>query len=268
MSPKKKISILGCGWLGIPLAESLLSKGYSVKGSTTTKSKLPLLKSKGIQPFLIQLDSNSNVQDFFESQILVISIPPQACLYLPNFLSQTNYELLEEVIFISSTSVYGSQSGTFSEKDLCHPESPSGKILLETEKTLSQQNFFKLRILRCGGLVGPGRHPGKFFKNAESQGGVELVDQPINLIHQKDVIGIITQVIESNLSDPTQIFNVVSDHHPQKISFYQKMFEKVGRDPGLIRPSKEPSVNRVISGEKLKTELGYSFFYPDLSLAF
>lgn len=29
------VSILGCGWLGLPLAEQLLAEGYSVKGSTT-----------------------------------------------------------------------------------------------------------------------------------------------------------------------------------------------------------------------------------------
>ena len=37
---REKISILGCGWLGLPLAKSLLAKGYKIKGSTTSESKL------------------------------------------------------------------------------------------------------------------------------------------------------------------------------------------------------------------------------------
>ena len=54
----KKISILGCGWLGLPLAKSLLSKSYEVKGSTTSESKIDLLKNAGISPFQIQLEEN------------------------------------------------------------------------------------------------------------------------------------------------------------------------------------------------------------------
>jgi len=44
----KQIAVLGCGWLGFPLAISLIEKGYLVKGSTTSESKLSDLKSKGI----------------------------------------------------------------------------------------------------------------------------------------------------------------------------------------------------------------------------
>ncbi|WP_321539617.1 NAD(P)-binding domain-containing protein [Flavobacterium piscinae] len=47
----KQISILGCGWLGMPLAKHLLQKGYSIKGSTTTETKLELLQNEGITPF-------------------------------------------------------------------------------------------------------------------------------------------------------------------------------------------------------------------------
>ena len=47
---RKKIAILGCGWLGLPLAKSLLSKGYKVKGSTTSESKLEILENAGVLP--------------------------------------------------------------------------------------------------------------------------------------------------------------------------------------------------------------------------
>src|SRR6187431_2709971 len=83
-----KISLLGCGWLGFPLAKALLSNGLSVKGSTTSESKLSILKSSGIDPFLItlseverSLDSksmNDDIQSFLDgSETLIINIPPQ-----------------------------------------------------------------------------------------------------------------------------------------------------------------------------------------------
>jgi 3-hydroxyisobutyrate dehydrogenase-like beta-hydroxyacid dehydrogenase len=48
-----KISILGCGWLGLPLAKVLVKNGFSVKGSTTTQDKILVLKQLGVDPFLI-----------------------------------------------------------------------------------------------------------------------------------------------------------------------------------------------------------------------
>ena len=38
------ISILGCGWLGKPLAVSFLEDGFSVKGSTTSEEKIDILE--------------------------------------------------------------------------------------------------------------------------------------------------------------------------------------------------------------------------------
>ena len=55
----KHISLLGCGWLGLPLAKALLTNDFYVKGSTTSEEKLSTLKSFGIDPFLIALDSKS-----------------------------------------------------------------------------------------------------------------------------------------------------------------------------------------------------------------
>ncbi len=37
---KQNISILGCGWLGKPLALKLNKKGCHIKGSTTSDDKL------------------------------------------------------------------------------------------------------------------------------------------------------------------------------------------------------------------------------------
>ncbi|NJN77323.1 MAG: hypothetical protein HC803_02520 [Saprospiraceae bacterium] len=78
-----RISIIGCGWLGLPLGEFLVQKGYEVKGSTTTKDKLETIGNKGIKPFLINLETVINektdlafANDFFNTDLLYINIPP------------------------------------------------------------------------------------------------------------------------------------------------------------------------------------------------
>lgn len=77
----EKISILGCGWLGLPLAKSLLSKGFSVKGSTTSLEKMSTLKNTGIDAFQIALSENEisgKIDSFLSnSEILIIDIPPK-----------------------------------------------------------------------------------------------------------------------------------------------------------------------------------------------
>ena len=38
-----KIAIIGCGWLGLPLAKKLIKENFIVKGSTTSKEKISVL---------------------------------------------------------------------------------------------------------------------------------------------------------------------------------------------------------------------------------
>ena len=62
-----QISILGCGWLGLPLAKSLLQNGFSIKGSTTSLKKIFPLQSAGITPFLVRLEEHQiseSIADF------------------------------------------------------------------------------------------------------------------------------------------------------------------------------------------------------------
>lgn len=73
-----QISILGCGWLGLPLAEALIKNGFSVKGSTTSSSKLGDLENLGVLPFLIALQPNAidgDITTFLKgSEILIIDV--------------------------------------------------------------------------------------------------------------------------------------------------------------------------------------------------
>jgi UDP-N-acetyl-D-mannosaminuronate dehydrogenase len=54
---EKNISILGCGWLGLPLAKGSIGKGISVKGSTTSPNKISILeKSEFILLIALEAD--------------------------------------------------------------------------------------------------------------------------------------------------------------------------------------------------------------------
>ncbi|WP_316810245.1 SDR family oxidoreductase [Pedobacter heparinus] len=219
------VSILGCGWYGLELAKALVAKGYTVKGSSTTAEKLPLLSSHQIQPFLVSFEQEEESYDplFFQTDVLFICIPPkrsssQQSAYLHKIQRICNAATLHKtsnLVFISSTSVYGDHNEEVTEISIPIPETASGNAILEAENLLKKQSGFHCTILRFAGLVGPGRHPGRFFAGKKELPNGQA---PINLIHLTDCIGISLQLIEQQLFGHT--INACSPDHPAKQDFY------------------------------------------------
>ena len=200
-----KISILGCGWLGLPLAKVLVKNGFSVKGSTTTQDKIDVLKRSGIEPFLFALNPENiqgNAISFLEhSEVLIINIPPKLrgnskedfvgkMKTLNPFIEKSS---VEKVLFVSSTSVYADENVIVTEETPPQPETESGRQLLQSEQLLQNNTHFKTTIVRFGGLIGEDRHPIRFLSGRDA---IENPNAPINLIHLEDCIGIITQIIQ------------------------------------------------------------------------
>ena len=264
---EKTISILGCGWLGLPLAKAFVQSGFQVKGSSTTPAKLNLLENAGIQPYLIDLKQDLNnelVQEFMQySDWLIVAVPPKIRSgegekypeMLLNFLSYLEKNRPVKAIFISSTSVYSDLNKVVTEADL--PTNLDDNFMLQAEKVM--QDFFagRVTILRFAGLMGPGREPGKFLAGKTN---VANGQAPVNMIHLVDCIAIITEIIKQNCLG--QFFNACADEHPTRQAF----FTKAALNSGLIPPvfSDEPTTGfKIISNEKLKQTLSYSFIHPD-----
>lgn len=273
------ISILGCGWLGFPLAKSLLQKGFLVKGSTTTLEKISVLENAGINAFQIALSEeeiNGDIDSFLShSQILIIDIPPKLrgnsndtstalsmtfVAKIQNLIPFIEKSSVEKVIFVSSTSVYSDAISIdlITEMTIPNPDTESGKQLLEAEKVLQNNSNFTTTVIRFGGLIGEDRHPIKFLAGKEN---LENPEAPINLIHQLDCIGIIEDVLEKNCFD--KIFNAVAPFHPSRKVYYSKKAQELNLPLPKFDESK-PSVGKIISSEKVSTVLGYAFQKSEL----
>ncbi|OAB28556.1 Nucleoside-diphosphate-sugar epimerase [Flavobacterium fryxellicola] len=265
-----KISILGCGWLGLPLAKALLQNNFLVSGSTTSEDKLKVLDQQGIKPFLIALSENKttgNVTDFLEnSEILIIDIPPKLrgsenenfVSKIRNIIPFIEKSVVTKVLFISSTSVYNDTATLVTEDTIPQPDTESGKQLLETEELLQTNINFKTTIVRFGGLIGKDRHPVKFLAGRANLANPEA---PINLIHQEDCIGIIQKIIITNAWNET--FNAVAPFHPSR----EKYYTQKAVDLNLPLPkftSFTTSVGKIILGDRVETVLKYTFAKPNL----
>lgn len=266
------ISILGCGWLGLPLAEALVSQGHSVHGSTTTEEKLQLLSKKNIAPHLIrlnpQLQGSDNDEDFWNTDLLVLNIPPgrgndKVVDFFPSQIAAVIDRLedsaIGKVIFASSTSVYPELSGVVKESDAVSGEAgrPSGNALIRAEKMLQSNDHFDTTILRFGGLYGYDRHPAKYLAGKKN---LDKGNAPVNLIHQDDCIAIIMQIMEKPFID--EVFNAVSDGHPPRKMYYKAAAEKLGIEPPTFNIDSENKY-KVVSNRKLKKHLGYNFKHPN-----
>ena len=260
-----QISILGCGWLGLPLAQSLIQNGFPVNGSTTSADKIEILKSKGINPFLISLSPNAtdgDIESFLrESDILIIDIPPKLrgensesfVDKIKALVPHIETSCIKKVLFVSSTSVYAEDNTVVTEDTLPAPETESGKQLVICEKLLQSNSQFKTTILRFGGLISEDRQPVKFLAGKEN---LENPDGPVNIIHRKDCIGIIHSIIEKGAWG--EIFNGVTPYYPTREDHYTKLAIAMGLPvPNFSRA--KPSRGKTVSSQKVIRVLGYDF---------
>jgi nucleoside-diphosphate-sugar epimerase len=266
----KNSSIVGCGWLGLPLAKSLVEKGFFVKGSTTSLEKISILENNRIQAFQISLSENEiqgDIQSFLEnSEILIIDIPPKLrgnskenfVAKIENLIPYIEKTKVEKVIFVSSTSVYADDNSTVTEATKPQPETEGGKQLLETETLLQNNKNFKTTVVRFGGLIGGNRNPIHFLAGRQN---IENPDAPVNLIHQSDCIGIIEAIITNDSFG--EIFNAVAPFHPSRKDYYTQKATEFGLAIPEFDTAK-PSVGKTISSIKVESVLNYTFQQPNL----
>ncbi len=263
----KQVSILGCGWLGLPLAEQLATSGYQVAGSTTTPDKLEILRHKNISPYLINLlDSTktASLYDFLNTDCLVISFPPRLRAGLENqYLPQINFlkaaldqSSVKYVLFISSTSVYRHVNQEITEQesqDALDLTSP----LYQAEEIIKQSASYQTTILRFGGLVGGTRQPGRFLAGKT---GVPQPEAPVNLIHLADCLAIIRKIIFEGVFNET--LDAVADEHPSREQFYTAAAQALKLEPPQFVKA-GPKEFKIISNVTLKARLSYEFIYPN-----
>lgn len=257
MHKRKKISVLGSGWLGLPLAKSLKKDNQTIHLSTRSESKIELLKNLNMSTYQVDIEAlTDDVQAFLQTDILIINITCKRLEAYQKLLTEIEKSSIQHVLFISSTSVYPSHQGKCKESDVIN----SMTNLHAIENVFIKNNHFDCTIIRFAGLIGPKRHPGRFFSTGKS---VKDANAKVNLIHQDDCIKLIKTILEQNAWG--EVFNGCADNHPTKHAYYSQMAASLGyEEPHCIVAEK--SSTKTICNEKVKEVLGYQFIYPDIYL--
>ena len=265
MNTNKTIGIIGCGWLGWPLAKQLLIDGYDIHGSTTSVSKFDALRADGISPFLIELldDTISGDIEAFLShcEFLIVNIPPKLRqeneAYVPKMKLLVSYieqSSVSKVLFIGSTSVYN-DSFPFSEITELSETSSSDKArqLILVEQLFQNSSRFETTVLRFSGLFGDDRHPAYYLSGRTN---IKNPDAPVNLIHRTDCIEIIRMILKLQLWN--ELLNASSIPHPSRNVYYTEVC-KTKQLPLPEFDHTETSKGKIINSEKLIRLLNYEF---------
>ena len=266
----KKVAIVGLGWLGMPLALSLTARGWHVTGSKTTEDGVEAARMCGIESYLLKLEPElvcdpDDLDALMNVDALVITLPARRSGPGEEFYLQAMQEIVDSalahriprILFTSSTSVYGDAAGTVKETTPRQPVTASGRVLKELEDWLHNLPGTQVDILRLAGLVGPSRHPGRFFAGKTAPDG----QLGVNLVHLEDVVTAITLLLQSPKGG--HIYNICAPAHPTRETFYPAMARKLGLPAPTFTDSPAEKRGKVVDGSRICSELGFEYLYPD-----
>ena len=265
----KTIAVAGMGWLGKPFSQHLSNLGFRVKGSVTSIEKATDLNKRGFEVFPVELGEDAvagEPQGFLKDcSVLAVMIPPglrrhtgsDYVLKMSHFLSEVAQSNVENVILVSSTSVYDDAQGTVTEKDEPLPQTEAGKQLFQVEQLFFNAPFIKTSVVRFGGLIGGSRQPVKYLAGRKD---LRNGDAPVNLIQRQDCIHILSKIILKEAYG--HIFNAVHPDHPSKKSYYTSAAKRMDLDPPSYSNESTETIYKTVNSVSISTVLNYQFSTP------
>lgn len=161
-------------------------------------------------------------------------------------------------VLISSTGVYAESSGGAVDESGRLADTPRARALLQAEAQVLE-GFAHATVLRCSGLVGPGRGP---HRHLGQIAGAQRADGDawLNLVSMSDVVDLIQHALDPPL---TGIFNC-SGLTLRRREFYDPLLVRAGLAPVRWQASRAHSGRRVIAN-KVADALGFQFRKIDLA---
>lgn len=280
-----RVLVVGCGYVGLPLAIELARLGHTVFGlrrsagapETLQRAGVTLLQADITQPASLQAlprdfdwvvncvaSGGGGVEDYRRLYLegmrnLIEWLVPRRAAGTPRF------------VYTSSTGVYGQNDGSLvDETSPTQPASETAQVLVEAEKTLlaaGREKNFPTLVLRAAGIYGPERgYLLKQFLRGEAR--IEGAGaRTLNMIHRDDLVRAIIAALERGRGG--EIYNVTDDAPVSQGEFFRWLAAKLGKPlPPAVpeeaaAPRKRGLTNKRVSNRKLKTELGFNFAYPD-----
>jgi nucleoside-diphosphate-sugar epimerase len=275
--PVKRL-VIGCGFLGLPLALRWQNQGDSVFATTRNEQRSLEFSDIGLHPLILDTTDPVSLEQLQQQSFdtVVVAVGMDRSRYdsvhhvyvggLENVLKNLS-EDIGQLIYVSSTGVYGDFGGEWvDESSPTDPQRDGGKACLEAEQLLQSSRFSdRATVLRMSGLYGNERVPTKSAVESKQWNKLSATGY-LNLIHVDDAVSAVCIAADQNLVDETFL---VSDSNPTlRREYYQFLADKFELGPipwanVAPDPNSRGSSSKRISNRKFLEQTGLELKHPD-----
>jgi nucleoside-diphosphate-sugar epimerase len=262
--------VIGCGYIGLPLALHLQREGHEVSGWVHSGASATSLAPYSFHRVVTGSVADAAVWNAVEEQYDVVihcassgrgGEAEYGQVFLQGALMMKEHQPRARQIFVSSTSVYRQMQGEWiTEKSAAEPDTATGRILCAAEKVALGSGA---TVVRSSGIYGPNR--GVLFEKCRRNEAVIEGDgrRWMNQIHRRDLVSALARLIEAGA--PGEVYNATDDTPVAQLDYLTWCSEFL-RQPmppyGPINtPRKRGLTNKRVANEKLRA-LGWAPLYP------
>lgn len=270
LNPNPKTLLIGCGYIGLPLALRLAEAGHEISAWVHSAASAESLAAHQFHRVISGNVADPRVWDsVLDDYDLVIHCASSdrggesdyEQVFLKGMLMINAHQARARKIFVSSTSVYRQAKGeVVTEKSPADPDTATGRVLRVAEKVAMDADA---TVVRSSGIYGPKR--GVLFEKFRRGEAVIEGDglRWINQIHQRDLVAALAHLIEAGT--PGEIYNATDDTPVTYRDYYAwcgKFISQPMPPHGRVFTERKRGLtNKRVSNAKLRAT-GWSPMYP------
>ena len=278
-----KIAILGCGYVGAEFARQAKAAGHDVLGVVRSEASRDKLRGEGIaaEAFDLHAGDWALLPKQFDAVVYAASTGgggPEAYALaydvgVKRALAWARGVGAQAFVFTSSTGVYRQDDGRIVDEESVVGGAPTADAILGGERAVMSSGFARARVLRFGGLYGPGRHHmvDQLRRGDHVIGG--RVDHYINYLHRDDAA---SSLLAAVIAGPagSRVYNVGDGHPVTKEALARWIAERLGQSAPVFDPDAPagPRVakggrtqpSRIVATGRIRTELGWKPAFADV----
>lgn len=276
-----RMFFFGFGYVAARLAPHLKAAGWEMAGTTRNNDKVNEMWDAGVEPHIWDgehpMEKPGRIMK--GTTHILHSIQPatkgDVVMHHHRRLLAALADKINWYGYLSTTTVYGvTPDGLVAEDYQTNPGGPPARLRARVEKShwsLAQKKGLPLHLFRLGAIYGPKR--GIFARMRSGQPHiVHKEDHQVSRIHVDDIVATLLASIQN--PNPPRIYNVVDDLPTDSELPAQYACQLLGiPEPPVIpydelEPKMGPAmkahfkVNRRISNQRIKDELGVQLKYP------
>ena len=278
-----KIAVLGCGYVGAEFARQAKSAGHEVLGVVRSEASRDKLRAEGITAEACDLYAGdwALLPKQFDAVVYAASTGgggPEAYALaydvgVKRALVWARGVGAQAFVFTSSTGVYRQDDGRIVDEESVVGGAPTADAILGGERAVLSAGFARSRVLRFGGLYGPGRHHlvDQLRRGENVIGG--RVDHFINYLHRDDAAASVLAALVGGPLGP-RVYNVGDGCPVTKEALARWVAERLGQPTPVFDPSAPagPRVakggrtqpSRIVATGRIRTELGWTPVFIDV----